>query len=526
MKYMKKSLFSLTAILAVLCMSFASCTQKDELTDDTVNEQQSGTYTYKLHMNCAVPSFDGLSTRAATSWTVGSVVYFRFLKSGTSSYITGKATYDGSSWSFETNSALSSTTSNTTCEALYVENPTSTNSSSIKMSPTSIAYKGAGTYSCSSTDINVNVTLTPITSRMRFRGTTGTSITLQGDKTDIKYVSSITLSTLSVTTEYSDVSLNVSNNDYTPYIYGTFVNSTGNNTITIANNSESKIYQITDFTGSNLPTGSSGYLTIPNKSNYSTYGWTQVNTNTYKLNVAPKQLTVIAIGAASDFTYEADVNKICASFVGTSKLSGMDNEEMRNYLLNNGLTIDSSKLDNIVYNDSLESNDNVTLLAIGIAKDGTTGTLYKKSFTLPSKSNQPEVSITNLGTSTESGQKKWTWTIQKNSYCKKYYQLLYEDVSIGDSFAAWIFDDQIASGELDIDTDDTTWTCDRTSSASTFDLYVRGVSSSGALSNVINSAHANNTSYSKSRKIAEKRSGNETLSKSKLQNVKVRCVSR
>lgn len=526
MKYMKKLLFSLTAILVVLCMSFASCTQKDELTDDTVNEQQSGTYKYKLHMNCAVPSFDGLSTRAATSWTVGSVVYFRFLKSGTSSYITGKATYDGSSWSFETNSALSSTTSNTTCEALYVENPTSTNSSSIKMSPTSIAYKGAGTYSCSSTDINVTVTLTPITSRMRFRGTSGTSITLQGDKTDIKYVSSITLSTLSVTTEYSDVSLNVSSNDYTPYIYGTFVNSTGNNTITIANNSESKIYQITDFLGSNLPTGSSGYLTIPNKSNYSNYGWAQINLNNYKLNVASKQLTVIAAGAASDFTYESDVNKMYAGYFLSSKLSGMDNEEMINYVMSDGLEMDNTSLDNIISNDNFESNDNVTLLAVGVAKDGSVGTLYKKSFTIPSKSNQPEVSISNVGPTTDSGQKKWQWTIQKNSYCNKYYQLLYVDYPINDCFAAWLFDAEMAAGTLEVDTDNTTWTCSRESSESTFDLYVRGATSYGTLSNVINSAHANNTSYSKSRKIAEKRSGNETLSKSKLQNVKVRCVSR
>lgn len=524
---MKRHLFSLSAIFAVLFVCCLSCSQSDELTKESVNEKQDVTRTYKLHMNCGVPSFDASSTRAATSWASGSVVYLRFLKSGTtSSYITGKATYNAStySWSFETNSTLTSTTSSTTCEAIYVENPVSANSSTIKMSPTSIAYKGIGTYTCSSNDIIVNVKLTPMTARMRFKGTSGTSITLQGDKTDIKYLSTITLSTFGVSTEYSDVSLDVNSSGYTPYVYGTLSYSSGNNNISLKNNSESKVYQLSSFAGSALPVGSSGYLTIPDKSNYSTYGWTQVNTNTYKLNVAPKQLTVIAIGAASDFTYEADVNKICASFVGTSKLSGMDNEEMSNYLLNNGLTIDSSELDNIVFNDSFESNDNVTLLAIGIAKDGSTGTLYKKSFTLPSKSNQPEVSITNLGTSTESGQKKWTWTIKKNSYCKKYYQLLYGDFSIGDSFAAWIFDDQIASGKLDIDTDDTTWTCDRSSSQSTFDIYVRGVSSSGALSNVINSGHANNSSYSKKRNVSNQTSGNSTYSRETIKFVKVRCI--
>lgn len=491
-----KALLFFSAIIAVSCMFFVSCSQSDELTNKIANEQQTETYTYKLHMNCVVPGFEGQTTRSATNWAYGSVVYFRFLKSGTSStYITGKAIYNGSSWSFQTNTSLTSTSSNTSCSAVYVENPVSTNSSTINMGPTSIAYKGTGTYSYKSNEVSVDITLSPITARLRFKGTSGNSISLPADKNDIKYVSSISLSTLDYTTEYADVSLNVNSSGYTPYIYGTLNYSSAINTITVKNVSESKEYQREKFEGTKLSVGSSGCFTIPTKNNYSTYGWKQVNN--YRLGVTPDQLTVISCGACTNYTCESDVYEFYATFINSSKISGMSDEELISYLKGNGTYFSNSQLSYLHFSAMEESGTNLTLATLGIAKDGTESNLYKKSFTIPTNQNQPEVTISNYKIASDN---EVTYDITMNSLCSKYYVKSFSEASKNILSAAWQMEKEINNGSKEA----ITYSSVKTSFSSGTKLtecstFVRGVSSSGKLSNVVNYATYGGSNSAKSR---------------------------
>ncbi|MCQ2242626.1 MAG: fibrobacter succinogenes major paralogous domain-containing protein [Bacteroidaceae bacterium] len=268
---MKRISVILTSLLAIVGFLFtASCSShSDELLNS--DAQQDGVHTYNLHLNTGVPDFEGAQSRATTSsWASGSVLYFLF------DNVSGKATYDGSSWTFKTNSTLSNTSSAASCTAVYVENPASTGSSSITLNEKSAVYKGTGTYTCSSDDIYVNINLSPVTARMRFKGSYGTQIELPADKNDISYVSSISLSTLEITKSKINASLKVGSDGYTPYIYGTLTNASGNNTIYVKNISEPNDYQQTSFSGTKLSVGSSGYLTIPTNSNYSSLGWSKI----------------------------------------------------------------------------------------------------------------------------------------------------------------------------------------------------------------------------------------------------------
>lgn len=520
--FMKKCFIFSSALLAVFCSSFMSCSQNEDTSKESVLEPQNGIYTYNLYMDCGIPDFDEYSTRAATSnWSSGSVVYLRFLKSGTSStYISGKATYNGSSWTFTTNDALTSTSTNISCTALYVADPTSTSGTEIVTNQFSAVYKGTGSYICSSHNIYVNITLSPMTWRMRFKGSVGTKIKLPAANNDIKYISSISLSSLEYTTNTGDVSLTVGNDGYTSYIYGLLNNTSGYNTIYVINEAESKDYQFATFAESKLPIGSSGYITIPTVNNYYSLGWSQV-VKQLKLNVAVNQLTVISCGAAADFTYEADVNVIYCDFITTSKLSGMSDAELKSYVMSNGIDID---VENVCYNSSFSPNTNITLVAFGVAKDGTSGAIYKKSFSTGTNLNQPEVTISDVKATTENADLKWSWNIVKNYYCVSYYQI-YSNEEYGLTYAAWLISNYISNGIISLYSDDTTWICDRESSESIFYVYSRGVSSNGTLSNNINSAHSPITGQVISR--TTQRSNSNTLScpKDLVNKVKVRIIN-
>lgn len=497
---MKKYSLIFAAIFAVISI-LTSCSEIDDVAIQDTEQQQQGSYTYNLHLNSDAPTFDGTSTRAtSSSWMSGSVIYLRFLKSGTSStYISGKATYNGSSWSFTTTSQLQATSSNTSCSAVYVENPVSTNSSTITMSPNSVAYKGTGTYTCSSNDIYVNVTLSPVTARLRFKGNSNTKINLPGDKNDIKYISTISLSSLDITTAKTDASLTVSSNGYTPYIYGVVTNSNGNNNIYITNVSESKNYQLSTFAGAKLPIGSSGYLTVPTISNYSSLGWTPIVN--YKLNVIPNQLTVISCGACSDYSCESDVYEFYADFFVASKLSGMSDEEIKYYLKNNGVYFPYNEFDYINRSAIVESGTNMMLVTLGISKDGTEGNLYKKSFTIPTNQNQPEVTISNYRIVSDN---EVSWNVAMNSLCSKYHVYSFSNASENILFAAWFMEKDINDGSNEpINYTSVKQTFGSGTKLTECSTFIRGVSSAGKLSNVVNYATTTGSNNAKSRSFID-----------------------
>lgn len=419
---MKKYYLFFAAILSVISI-FTSCSEIDE--NPETGLQQQGVYTYSLHLNGDVANFDGATSRATSSnWASGSVIYLRFLKSGTSStYITGKATYNGSSWTFTTTSQLQTTSSNTSCSAVYVENPKSTNSSTITMSPTSVAYKGVGTYTCSSNDIYVNVTLSPVTARLRFKGNSNTQINLPGDKNDLKYVSSISLSTLEITTAKADASLTVSSNGYTPYIYAVVANAEGNNNVYITNVTESKNYQLATFQGSALPVGSSGYLTVPTNSNYNSLGWEIVNGVDANAYVVPNLLVPFTDGMCCDWTVGSTAKTFYVAVFKDLSLYDSD-EEIIAVLLDGTTAEDAQSFSEYINLFSSERNwytPNTTyyLCTISYNAEGERGPLQKYEFKT-NATTLPVANVSNLELTSDDEGDCWNFDVSLNNNASTY----------------------------------------------------------------------------------------------------------
>lgn len=426
---MKKYSLIFAAIFAVISI-LTSCSEIDDVAIQDTEQQQQGSYTYNLHLNSDAPNFDGTSTRAtSSSWISGSVIYLRFLKSGTSStYISGKATYNGSSWSFTTTSQLQATSSNTSCSAVYVENPVSTNSSTITMSPNSAAYKGTGTYTCSSNDIYVNVTLSPVTARLRFKGNSNTKINLPGDKNDIKYISTISLSSLDITTAKADASLTVSSNGYTPYIYGVVTNPDGNNNVYITNISESKNYQLSTFAGSKLPEGSSGYLTVPSNSNYNSLGWKIVDDIDRNAYVVPNFMAPFTDGMCTDWTVGSSAKTVYFTMFKDLSIYNSD-EEIIAEIIDGNTAKDAqpySQYINLWSGDWYSPNTTYYMCTISYNADGVRGPLQKYEFRT-NTTNLPIATISNLKLTSDTNGNCWTYNVSMSNNGSKYYVYVSED---------------------------------------------------------------------------------------------------
>ena len=290
----------LTLVVGLL---FVACSQNEDLLPPKASQMQNGFYVYLLEFNCEAPGYDAGTTRAVTyDWQNGATLFARF-KSGSTYYI-GFVTYTTKGWSLISTTDFLESTNSETCQLFYFQeengdyyymnldtgcfdiynNGSFVRSTDIKWNEgislseaTAIYSTSAATYALyPNVGFTIKASLQPMTWRMRFSGTNGTTITLPGNDNDIYYYSGFSLDTSSAhfTLVSKDLTLKVSGN-YTPYIYGSFKASSSDNKITVKNDKD--IYSRT-FNGSNLKAGSSGYFTIPTASNYSSNGWTKVAT--------------------------------------------------------------------------------------------------------------------------------------------------------------------------------------------------------------------------------------------------------
>lgn len=257
------------AILSIIVM--AACSN-DECADFTEQINADGTYTYNLRMDCMMADSATNITRANYSWENGTTLYLRFRNGST--YTAGTAVYNRSTglWTLTTTSSLTVKTSESTCEAYYFKNNGSVTTSTIALTKNTSCYQGTGNYTHpTASDIYASVILKPKNWRLRFRGSSGSSITIISNSSDISYYSSFNRSTGEFSTTKKDVKLTVASNGYTPYIYGTFLSPNTKNKITIKSNTNDLFYRT--INGTTLQSKSSGYLTMPTSSNYSSYGW-------------------------------------------------------------------------------------------------------------------------------------------------------------------------------------------------------------------------------------------------------------
>lgn len=423
-----KQIILKTVFVALVVALFASCSQNDDVFETIENgpSNEAG-YVYTLHLEGGAPVYSDDMTRASATWKTGSEVSLR-LKSG-SSIIDGTAKYNGSKWTFTTDKKLSTTTRATECGALYFENAKDLNS----LTPSSIVYMGEGTYTASSTDIYVTVTMKPVTGRLRFKGKAGTRISLKGDLHCSKMMSASTdkLTWETQTNNYLSVSaveLKVNSNGYTDYIYVTFnyYSDKWRNTLTIVNETEDRTYERINFEGEMLSGGSSGFLTIPTSSNYASLGWEKIDLNA---TVEADGLFPLYDGVVTAWETGSSAYSFYAGIYETLN----DYEVMGDIVKNNTLkNADETKdmiytgSSNFKNGDKLKSNTKYYMCTVAYNKNGERGPLKRLDFTTRSES-EPRAIISNLRADTYKGADVWSFDVSFINGAVKYYCKCFED---------------------------------------------------------------------------------------------------
>lgn len=226
-------------------------------TNDGLDEVSSslGEYVYELRLDGGVQDY-GDVTRATKVWKNADVLYLRFSASG--NITLGKATYGNNKWTLTTDKALAGSGS---CQAVKIDNATSSNSSSVTLSPQSAVYEDrSGTWSLSGNTLNVQATLNPLLGRLRFKGISGTSFSLMGLITYTSY----DISTGTFAQSQAAVSGSINSTDYSYYIYGLMANA--------SNPMLSTNGYTMECSTTMMQAGQSGWLNYPTESGHT--GWT------------------------------------------------------------------------------------------------------------------------------------------------------------------------------------------------------------------------------------------------------------
>ena len=266
-------------ILSIFCSVFFvglmavvySCTQEDSLTEPNVGEE-CGWHSAKVKFNISRAVFDQSAdgTRATDEgWKDGDVVYL-LLTDKDGNKVQAYVRYDASEgWSDVMYDGYKSNllcASERKAEAYYMEGVNDLHGETFELSNDKAIYVCTeGTYIYpSDNEMTVSVTLVPLTGRVRFEGTQGTTATVNGLKT----YSSFSRTTGEFTTSTENVSTTVASNGSTPYIYSVFADETSP---TMFVTSDATYKTVFDASSSVLKPGKSGFLTLPTSADHR--GW-------------------------------------------------------------------------------------------------------------------------------------------------------------------------------------------------------------------------------------------------------------
>ncbi len=261
-------------VYTAIAMLLWSCTDEFENPEPETFDLSQVEVRLQLSMN----DYSDNSTRAATySWKDGDVVYLRFFNG--SATLTGVAKFNAGAGDWKTSitgSGLLKTEEEDKVEAtLFVGNATpNINSDEVTITPTTAVYQDlAGTYqySTSSKIMTIKAKLAPLMGRLRFKGTTGQEITVDG----LTFNSYFDVKTAQFSTSTDFADLKVQSDGYTPYLYGSFTSSTHNLDIDVVeykNNQDYTVYRFNTQCYDNvLAVGKSGYMNIPTVDDHN--GW-------------------------------------------------------------------------------------------------------------------------------------------------------------------------------------------------------------------------------------------------------------
>lgn len=196
-----------------------SCNQSNELVPETPAENPTlYPFQAKMVLEGGVQHHD--ETRASTGWQDGDIIYLQFINS--SDTIGGMASYNSLSDSWHIQCTEEPPTGDDTrCEAYYFADEENESYSTIGLSQRSSIYaEKAGAYTFADGVVNVKAVLKPMTGRIRFQGTEGTTFTVGG----IYYYSGYNIQTNTFEIKHTSTLNTIGSDGYSPYIYGSFPN--------------------------------------------------------------------------------------------------------------------------------------------------------------------------------------------------------------------------------------------------------------------------------------------------------------
>ena len=273
--------FTATIASGAMCMMVAC--SGEELDVPIVEETIDGSHWERADINLNVHrvNFDaqaGATRSVDEGWKDGDRIYL-ILKDKDGNNVQAYVEYDTvtTAWGQVEYNAYKyelTCTAPRTVEAYYFDGEMNVTTTDITFEATT------GVYACkdgiyiypSDGDLEVSISLVPLTSRIRFTGESGTNFSLSGITTHTAF----SRTTGALTTTSSNVSTSVDDTGTTPYLYGVFTNPE-RPTLGVVNSSKDMF--VTEFEASThvLQVGHSGYMSIPTEDSHR--GWKQVGTN-------------------------------------------------------------------------------------------------------------------------------------------------------------------------------------------------------------------------------------------------------
>lgn len=288
------------SIFAMAILLIASACNKssiiDELSDETVE-----LHTASLTMNGGVCAFDN-SRADSNDWQNGDCIYLRFTTAN--GIVTGKAIYDNETgdWTVTYNGNLTEGVE-TKCETYFFRNAVSGTDSNIVFDKNTIVYADKeASYIFKDEVVLLNANLFPQTARFRFEGEPGTSFIVSGHC----YYMSYNIASNTFKQIVGEEITQIGDNGYSPYIYGFFDED---NPSIIVSKDDGTFKRSINTT--NYAIGKTGYLSLPNTSNYT--GWSIFNDLAITVNDVTFKMILVEAGT---FTMGA-----------TSEQTGADDDE-------------------------------------------------------------------------------------------------------------------------------------------------------------------------------------------------------
>lgn len=248
-----KSFFSALPLLLWMLVGLSACsTDSSERMQEEPAEEFC--YTYSMRLNSSFEDY-GNGTRAAHSWSDDSKLYLQFFEG--ENRITGAATFNlvEDAWTVSTSKPLTAP-DGAYCEVYYFVNPSAALSTTVSMDLKTVTYGDKnGSYTLEEDDaIAVTASLSPLTGRIRFVGTQGTTYTVSGLSTYANY----SVSTNTFTPSSRKLSVTIGEDGSSDYYYALFEDESQ-----LVVNGEGKSAYLRTFADHVLTAGSSGFVTLP-----------------------------------------------------------------------------------------------------------------------------------------------------------------------------------------------------------------------------------------------------------------------